>query len=202
MSGYYYTHMRNLFVGALCALGVFLAAYDGYDNVDRWITNIAGFCAIGVAFCATKPPVCAPDARTCLPPSVRHLSTGQQVVGDFHLGFATVTFIALALMALRFAKAERTPGGLGMLSRVRHGLGFAKPNDDQPSPRKKGRNVVYRSCGLTILSCVALAALSNPLPASVKADWPLLFIFEALAVFAFGVSWFVKSQTLLPILKD
>jgi hypothetical protein len=43
------------------------------------------------------------------------------------------------------------------------------------------------------------------LPASLKAGWPLLFIFEALAVFAFGVSWFVKGQTLqtlLPILRD
>jgi hypothetical protein len=28
MSGYYYTDMRNIFVGALCALGVFLVAYD------------------------------------------------------------------------------------------------------------------------------------------------------------------------------
>ena len=49
MSGYYYTDMRNIFVGALCALGVFLGAYAGYDDVDRWITNIAGIGAIGVA---------------------------------------------------------------------------------------------------------------------------------------------------------
>jgi hypothetical protein len=49
---------------------------------------------------------------------------------------------------------------------------------------------------------VALAAASNLLPASVKAHWPWLFIFEALAVFAFGISWFVKGQTLLPALKD
>jgi len=88
------------------------------------------------------------------------------------------------------------------MSRVRYGLGLAKPGDDQRPPRKKARDAVYRACGITILSCVALAALSNLLPASVKGDWPLLFIFEAIAVFAFGVSWFVKGQTLLPILKD
>lgn len=85
------------------------------------------------------------------------------------------------------------------MSRVRYGLGLAKPGDDQRSPRKKARDAVYRACGITILSCVAL---SNLLPISVKGNWPLLFIFEALAVFAFGVSWFVKGQTLLPILKD
>ena len=66
----------------------------------------------------------------------------------------------------------------------------------------KRRNTVYRACGVTILSCVVLAAASNLLPASVKAHWPWLFVFEALAVFAFGVSWFVKGQTLLPALKD
>jgi hypothetical protein len=175
MSGYYYTGMRNIFVGALCALGVFLGAYDGYDDVDRWMTNIAGFGAIGVALCPTKP-------------AVPRLSASQQVVGDIHLVFAAVTFIALGLMALRFAKAGQTPPGLGMADRIRYGLGFGKPNAED--------NVVYRVSGITILSCVLLAAASNLLPASVKAHWPLLFIFEAVAVFAFGVSWFVKGQTI------
>jgi hypothetical protein len=202
MSGYYYTGMRNVFVGALCALGVFLVAYAGYDQVDRWITNIAGFCAIGVAFFPTKRSVCAAHAPTCAPPSVTQLSAGQQAVGDIHLAFATVTFIALGLMALRFAKSAPTPGGQDLMSRILHGLGLAKTGDGQRSPRKQARDAIYRACGFTILSCVALAALSNLLPASVKAGWPLLFIFEALAVLAFGVSWFVKGQTLLPILKD
>lgn len=107
MSGYYYTDMRNIFVGALCALGVFLGAYDGYDDVDRWITNIAGLCAIGVAFCPTKPAVCAAGARACPASSVTQLSTNQQVVGDIHLFFAAATFIMLGLMALRFAKGGR-----------------------------------------------------------------------------------------------
>jgi hypothetical protein len=182
MSGYYYTHMRNVFVGALCALGVFLFAYDGYDEVDRWITNIAGLGAIGVAFCPTKP-------------AVRPLTVTQQVVGDFHLFFAAVTFVALGLMALRFAKPGPTPDGQTGLSRIRYGLGFTESSDGQPG-QQNVRTAVYRGCGFTILSCVALAAASNLLPASVKAHWPWLFIFEALAVFAFGISWFVKGRTL------
>src|SRR5271166_5342048 len=67
ISGYYYTDMRNILVGSLCALGVFLVAYLGYDDVDRWITNIAGFAAIGVAFCPTKPTVCAAGGPACPP---------------------------------------------------------------------------------------------------------------------------------------
>jgi hypothetical protein len=58
MSGYYYTGMHNIFVGALCALGVFLVAYNGYDDLDRWITNIAGAAAIIVALFPTKPASC------------------------------------------------------------------------------------------------------------------------------------------------
>ena len=202
MSGYYYTQMRNVFVGALCALGIFLVGYAGYDDLDRWITNVAGLGAIGVAFLPTKPPVCAAGQRVCLPPLVAHLSVTQQIVGDAHLGSAAVTFIALGVMALRFAKSEETPAGQVMVSRVKHGLGLGKPSGDRLPARKRIRNVVYRGCGITILSCVALAALSNALPMPVSARLPLLFSFEALAVFAFGISWFVKGQTLLPILKD
>lgn len=188
MSGYYYTHMRDVFVGALCALGVFLVAYAGYDELDRWITNIAGACAIGVAFFPTKPAVCAANAGACVAPAVRHLSLAQQVVGDIHLFFATVTFTALGLMALRFAKPGPTPQRVAWQARIRHGLGLAGP--------RAGASTVYRSCGIAILSCVVLAALSNLLPASVKAHVPLLFIFEAVAVFGFGVSWFVKGRAL------
>jgi hypothetical protein len=193
MSGYYYTDMRNVFVGALCALGVFLGAYDGYDDVDRWITNIAGLGAIGVALCPTKPAVCTAGAGACPASSVTHLSTSQQVVGDVHLVFAAVTFVALGLMALRFAKGGPTPRGLSLLGRVRYGLGFGQPI--RPG-QYTGDDIVYHVTGITILSCVILAAASNLLPASVNAHWPLLFILEAVAVVAFGVSWFVKGRTI------
>jgi hypothetical protein len=196
MSGYYYTDMRDVFVGALCALGVFLGAYEGYDNVDRWMTNIAGLGAIGVALCPTKPTVCTAGAGACPPSSVAHLSTTQQVVGDIHLVFAAITFIALGLMALRFAKGGETPPGQSTMGQILSGLGFGKPSGASQPQQYTGDNVVYRASGITILSCVILAAASNLLPASVYAHWPVLFIFEAVAVFAFGVSWFVKGRTI------
>jgi hypothetical protein len=153
MSGYYYTPMRNIFVGALCALGVFLIAYDGYDGMDKWITNVAGFCAIGVAFCPTKPS--------------GHMSATQSLVGDFHVVFAVCTFTALGLMALQFAKGQQ--------------------------PRIE--TAAYHVCGVVIFGCVLLAVASNFLPSPVNANWPVLFILEATAVVAFGVSWFVKGGT-------
>jgi hypothetical protein len=195
MSGYYYTDMRNVFVGALCALGAFLGAYDGYDCVDRWITNVAGFCAIGVAFCPTKPTVCAAGAGACPAYSVTQLSAVQQAVGDVHVFFAVTTFIMLGLMALRFAKGGETPTGQDWMGRIRNGLGFGTNPGDEPG-RYRGENLIYRASGITILSCVILAVLSNLLPASVNAHWPLLFIVEAIAVFSFGVSWLVKGRTM------
>src|SRR5580704_11455205 len=49
MSGSYYTSMRNMFVGALCALGVFLIFYRHTERQDR-CTLFAGVCALLVAF--------------------------------------------------------------------------------------------------------------------------------------------------------
>jgi hypothetical protein len=195
MSGYYYTDMRNAFIGALCALGVFLVAYAGYDDVDRWITNIAGLAAIGVAFCPTKPAVCAAAPAVCPASQVRHLSDSQQVVGDIHLVFAVVAFVMLGLMALRFAKTGPTPSGQDFWAQIRYGLGFGPPGAGQPQV-SAADTLIYRISGFTIFTSVLLAALANLLPASVNADWRLLFIFEAVAVVAFGVSWFVKGRTI------
>ena len=200
ISGYYYTDMRNIFVGALCALGVFLVAYRGYDDVDESITNVAGFAAIGVALCPTKPAVCTAGAGACPASSVARLSTSQQVVGDIHLALAAIALIALGLMALRFAKRGMTPPGLGLLGQLRYGLGFGVDSDGKQAngtqQHSTAETVIFRASGITILCSVLLAALSNLLPASVKAQSPSLFIFESVAVFAFGVSWFAKGRTI------
>jgi hypothetical protein len=204
MSSYYYTNMRNLFVGSLCALGVFLIAYVGYDQADRWITNVAGAGAIGVAFCATKPTVCGSVALTCGPPAVRSLTQEQEIIGDLHLVFAAVTFLALGAMAMRFAKLPPSPEPRppGLLSWLRDSLGFPLPGQaDTRGPDERRDDVIYRVCGAVIVLCVVLAALANLLPQSFKNDVPVLFILEALAVFAFGVSWFVKGQTLIATLR-
>src|ERR1700728_4725906 len=73
LSGYYYTPMRNIFVGSLCAIGVFLVSYYGYDLSDRLITDVAGLCTICIAFLPTTPA---------------HQPTPRQaLIGDLHLTF-------------------------------------------------------------------------------------------------------------------
>ncbi len=53
ISHYYHTPMRDLFVGALCAVALFMFFYCGYTKLDKWVGNIVGIFAIGVAFFPT-----------------------------------------------------------------------------------------------------------------------------------------------------
>ena len=62
MSAYYHTNTRNLFVGSLCAIAVFLMSYWGYDRKDNIAAKIASIFAIGVAFFPTYPEVGATSA--------------------------------------------------------------------------------------------------------------------------------------------
>jgi hypothetical protein len=50
ISMYYYSGMRDVFVGALCAIGLFMFFYRGNDKWDNWMGNIAGFCAFCIAW--------------------------------------------------------------------------------------------------------------------------------------------------------
>src|SRR5215469_12628614 len=54
LSGYYYSHMRNVFVGGMCAAGVFLLFYRGNDRLERRLTDAAGAFAIAIALFPTS----------------------------------------------------------------------------------------------------------------------------------------------------
>jgi FtsH-binding integral membrane protein len=56
ISGYYYTPSRNVFVGALVAIGVSLIAIKGSTDREDILLNLAGVLAPIVAFVPTSPP--------------------------------------------------------------------------------------------------------------------------------------------------
>jgi hypothetical protein len=174
VSGYYYTPMRNIFVGSLCAIGVFLISYDGYDLADRTITDVAGLCAICIA-CFPTTPAHQPTAR-------------QALIGDLHLTFACTAFVLLSVMAFRFAKRQPTPPGLTWWRRVDYAFGFTGPGDSQALAWER---VVYRVSGGMILTCVILIY-----PLSTAAAHSLL-VLETIMLVAFGLSWFVKGRKIL-----
>ncbi|PRY35818.1 DUF998 domain-containing protein [Umezawaea tangerina] len=95
ISGYYYSPMRNVFVGAMCAVGVFLLSYRGYDRLDNTTATVAGFAAIGVGLFPTTPE----GGHTPL----------QGVVGVLHLVFAAFFFLPLAYFCLvLFRKSDKS----------------------------------------------------------------------------------------------
>jgi hypothetical protein len=54
-SHYYYTSMRNGFVGILCCISLFLLSYHGYERADYIVSKLAGIFALGIAFFPTAP---------------------------------------------------------------------------------------------------------------------------------------------------
>ncbi len=73
---------------------------------------------------------------------------------------------------------------------------FTKSGDHK-TPRKRIRNRIYRTCGVIMLVCIALIGLyylwfeDTPLSALKPVFW-----LESFALWAFGISWFVKGETL------
>lgn len=195
ISDYYFTHMRNILIASLCALGIFLICYSGYDAWDRWLTNVSGFGMIGVALC-----VPAPDTPV-------RLSTPSRIFADLHFCCATAALLAVTFMALRFTQSSATPDspGPGVMNFVRAAFGLTPDGPGEPrTPAKQRRDRVYRACGFGMFGTMACAGLANIVPVSAQDGIPFLFIFESLTVMAFGVSWLVKGQSMvLPAaLKD
>lgn len=93
ISGYYYSGMRDVWVGVMCAIGVFLLSYRGYGRIDDIAGNIAAVAAVGVALFPTTP---ANGDRT------------DEIIGLLHLGFAAVFFLTLAFFCIvLFTKSDK-----------------------------------------------------------------------------------------------
>jgi hypothetical protein len=171
LSTYYHTPMRNFFVGILCAIALFLFAYKGYSRIDSIAGNVACVFALLVAFFPTS--VTEPLA-SCIPaPYVNQISSSIHFLsaGGF---FMVMAFFSIFLFTRKEPKTTRM---------------------------KLKRNKVYRLCGYIILGSILLMAVFygldkyDMLPGLEKFD-PVLWL-ETLALWAFGVSWLVKGNTIL-----
>ena len=58
------------------------------------------------------------------------------------------------------------------------------------------RNVAYRVCGTAMLVCIAAIALLKLTTLEERLSWTPVFWLEAVLVWAFGISWFVKGKAL------
>jgi hypothetical protein len=96
LSGYYHSELRDVFVGALCAIGVFLISYR-YRRPDDLLSTVAGTLAIVVALFPTSFGVPAVAA-----------DHGDRVVGVVHQVAAALLFALLAVFCLfLFTRPDR-----------------------------------------------------------------------------------------------
>jgi Protein of unknown function (DUF998) len=171
ISGYYCTGVRDVLVGSLCALGVFLLSYKGYDRPasrlpyikgrDDLASNLAGIGAIGVAL---FPTTCGPD-----PTTFRELTVTERY-GGLHVVFAALFFISLAYILIFL---------------------FTRHDPEEGLPPQKW---IYRVCGLAIIVSILLIPVVWFLPRDVKETWHPVIWLEWAAILAFSISWFRKGM--------
>ena len=79
---------------------------------------------------------------------------------------------------------------------------FTKTDQESPKKRKLQRNLVYKVCGYAMSICILFIAIYIFLPNATKTSLAVcrpVYWLEALAILAFGISWFTKGEA---ILKD
>lgn len=185
ISEFYFTSAADLFVGALCAIGVFLAAYTGFEPrpeeriSDFWVAKIAAVAVFGVALIPTSGPDVAP-------PPFAHRFVAEGVASALHYGSAAVFFACLAIFCLVLFRRSDP----------------AKPIDDA----KRVQNKIYFACGVvivaTMLLMVAWGLLVRFTDAAIVdalAEVDAVFWLESIGVWAFGVSWLTKGKLMRPL---
>ena len=173
LSTYYHTNMRNFYVGILCAIALFLFAYNGYERKDAIAGNIACVFALLVAFFPTS--VTEP-MTPCIP-----FTYENKISSSIHFFSAGGFFLILAYFSI-FLFTIKEP---------------------RPTKMKLKRNKLYRICGYIILGCISVMAILFLLERlhraqSIQKYDPIIWL-EILTLWAFGISWLVKGNF---ILKD
>ena len=65
------------------------------------------------------------------------------------------------------------------------------------TPEKQKRNAIYLTCAIVMIICIATIGLfKDSLEGSLWIGIPAVYALETLALWAFGVSWFIKGETL------
>ncbi len=173
ISDYYHTEMRNIFVGVLCAIALFMFTYVGNDYRDRIAGNLASIFALGIAFFPTYVDL---DSGSCGTNCLDY----EPWVSIMHFTFAALFFIVLIYFSLVL---------------------FTQSNyekNERPEQKRK-RDTLYRICGYIMIVCIVLIAIYA---AFIKTKFPEIkkldpvFWLESIALFAFGISWLTKGQFL------
>lgn len=170
ISAYYYTGMREVFVGSLVLVGALLMCYRTPDKRDTWLGVATGLAAIGIALF----PMDVTFAKELIQKYPESCFTECYVVRGF-LGYHTLfvgVFFALAFYLMYFR--------------------FAAHTHANPTKQKVTRNKAYKICAVVMVG----AGLSMLYFTTIKYSSGI-FWSEAVAVMSFAAAWLIKGQFLL-----
>lgn len=177
ISGSYHTDARNIFVGSLCAVGVFLVCSIGYKE-DKWWSILAGVLAVTVAFCPTNVDgACKVDG-----------ASNPEWTPAVHGIAACALFLVFTYFCLVLFTRTQVNGAIKK-----------RPALKELRGAKKQRNIVYIVCGWIMLAAIGVFALFS-IVAAVHKDFTepryLVFGVEWVCLWSFGFAWLVKGQQL------
>jgi len=169
LSTYYYAGVGDLFVGGLCAIGVFLV---GYKVASRTLDNTLSFVAGAAVLVVALFPTGLPSHVVELTP-LQDLF-GESVVQGVHLVSAAAFLVSLGVISYFFGVRE----------------GARAPREGRRSP------TFWRSYHWVCAGAIGAALLW--IVVTGLAGWPgaSLLVGEAVAIWAFGASWLMKGLEL------
>ena len=162
VSASHYSYSYLLFEGIVFAVAVFLICYRGYDIKDYWITTVSGIMGIILTLFPTATGVFDGYNFVGLTPNITQW---------VHYATSILFFLGLAFMEI---------------------WQFTKTSDKEPTKRKKIRNIIYKTCGITMLVVILVCGAIGTL---CKVPF-VLYIGEGIGLEAFGIAWLIKGETL------
>jgi len=168
MSSYYHTAMRDVFVGTLCAIGIFLFCYRGHDWIENWTANLGCAFALGVALLPL-------DANSDPPAQA-------SAVGFMHTMFGGGFFVTMAFYSLvHFPSSSE--------NKDEH-----EPHEAQRALVYRLSGIVILLG--TVAMAIYLFLLPSELK-EVANRYNLLFWLEWVAIWAFAAAWLTKGRTIV-----
>ena len=157
--------------GILTTAAVVLMSYKGYNLLDHVVTSISGLFGIMIVLFPCSCPMAEGDTL------VGFFQLPAKVSDIIHCTSAVLFFILLAFNSLfLFTQGEsqkNTNGEAGQKQNL--------------SKEKRIKNIIFRVCGIGMLSVMILI----PLPIQFFAK---IFVVEAIALTFFGIGWLVKGE--------
>lgn len=195
ISHYYFTRVGAVFTSTVSMMAIFLLIYKGKTPTEFWLSTTAGIGALLLVLFPTDnivDNICIGVGNCC--GDVCQAAERQYTAGvlrnslfrkDFHYIASGVFLLSLALTAFFvfvYSKKE-----------------MAAAANAADRRRMTQRNFIYRLCGILMVLAVAFVLWGDKIIGKEAYDLNhLTFWMETLAVEAFGFSWLLRGDMVLP----